>query len=243
MVIGGRPRQIEVDDIIAAGREIGLRDLSLNAVATRLGVSATALYRHVTNRWGLEQLIGESLLSDLHLRDDPDHDVQTQLLAFGAQFFDFVVEHPGLATYLQTLFPRGEGGRNLLAAESTALERRGYSTEAAIVLASAVAIQIIGHAATEDAQRTRRGTLSWEAQNEEAVEGLRSIDRLYQAHHRLPQLSTRRVARVMLAVTVRSVLDIFPPGRDVTEVIAELEAMTSGLDSTINAFHPRTEEL
>lgn len=222
MRIGGRPRQIELTDIIAAGRDIGLRDLSLGAVASRLGVSSTALYRHVENRWGLERAVGESLLAELDLPDDPDHDVPTQLLAFGVALYDFVVGHPGLVTYVQTLFPRGEGGRALLSAETAALERRGYSTDAAIVLASAVATQAIGHAAAEDAQRAR--SAGWEAQREEAIDGMRADERLWEAHHRLPQLETSHYSRLMLAVTVRSIVELLPPGRDVTEVVAELDS-------------------
>ncbi|WP_229568323.1 MULTISPECIES: TetR family transcriptional regulator [Rhodococcus] len=34
-----------------------MQQLSLNAVASRLGVSAAALYRHVDGRWGLERLV------------------------------------------------------------------------------------------------------------------------------------------------------------------------------------------
>ncbi|MGO2860803.1 MAG: TetR/AcrR family transcriptional regulator [Brevibacterium sp.] len=236
MRIGGRPRQIETDDIIAAGRGIGLRELSLNAVASRLGVSSAALYRHVANRWGLEQLVGESLLADLDLRDDPDHDAQTQLLSFGIQLFDFVVEHPGLASYVQTLFPRGESGRRLLARETAAIEARGYSTDAAIVLTSAVATQTIGHAAAEDAQRAR--SEGWDTQREEAIEGMRNVDRLYQAHHRLPQLSMPHYARLMLATTVRAIVDILPPGRDVGEVIAELEALVAAVESPADETPP-----
>ena len=45
--VGGRPRQIERADIIRAGRDVGLADLTMGAVASRLGVTTTALYRHV----------------------------------------------------------------------------------------------------------------------------------------------------------------------------------------------------
>jgi AcrR family transcriptional regulator len=233
MRIGGRPRQIEVDDIVAAGRDIGLRDISLGAVAARLGVSATALYRHVHNRWGLEQLVGESLLSDLQLPDDPNHDVPTQLLSFGIGLFDFVVDHPGLVNYVQTLFPRGEGGRRLLAEQTAAIERRGYSTDAAIVLSSAVATQALGHAAAEEAQRT--ATEGWDERREEAIEGMRDVDRLYRAHHRLPQLSVSHYARLMLAVTVRAIVDIVPPGTDVDDVFDDLHAFIATAEGTSNS--------
>ena len=73
---GGRPRLIAVDDVLRVGRELGMRRLSVNAVAAQLGVSATALYRHVESRWALERLVGESLLAELELSDDPDDDIE-----------------------------------------------------------------------------------------------------------------------------------------------------------------------
>ena len=75
--IGGRPRQIEVEDILRASRAVGMRALSLNAGSSRLDVSAAALYRHVEGRWGLERLLGEQLLGELQLHDDPAHDSNT----------------------------------------------------------------------------------------------------------------------------------------------------------------------
>ncbi|MBU8841770.1 TetR/AcrR family transcriptional regulator, partial [Mycolicibacterium goodii] len=68
--VGGRPPLITVADIVSVGRELGMRRLSINAVAPRLGVSATALYRHIDGRWELERLVGESLLADLELGQD-----------------------------------------------------------------------------------------------------------------------------------------------------------------------------
>ncbi|MDT5219327.1 MAG: hypothetical protein QOF15_1432, partial [Mycobacterium sp.] len=77
---GGRPRLISLDDVLRVGRELGMRRLSVNAVAAQLGVSATALYRHVESRWALERLVGESLLAELELFDDADDDTEQQLL-------------------------------------------------------------------------------------------------------------------------------------------------------------------
>ena len=144
---GGRPPLITLDDVVAIGRDLGMRRLNLNAVAARLGVSATALYRHIEGRWELEQLVGESLLAELDLRDDPGADIERHLLSFALQLQGFTAERPGLASYLQVLFPRGDAGRRLLAAEVEALSRRGYSTDAAMVVSSGVATLAISLAA------------------------------------------------------------------------------------------------
>lgn len=127
--VGGRPPLIAVSDIVSAGRELGMRNLSINAVAARLGVSATALYRHISGRWELERLVGESLLAELEFVDDPARSVEDHLLAFGVSLHRFTLDNPGLATYMQVLFPRGEAGAQLLTDEIAALGRRGYTAE------------------------------------------------------------------------------------------------------------------
>lgn len=141
---GGRPARIATDDIVRVGRRLGLRDLSISAVAAELGVSGAALYRHVDHRWDLERLVGESILADLVLVDEPEHDLEQHLVAFGLQLHDFVLAHPGVGAYLQQLFPRGEAGRALLVAEVEALARRGYGIEAALAVTNAVAGTAIG---------------------------------------------------------------------------------------------------
>ena len=123
------------------------------AVAAELGVSSTALYRAVDGRWGLERLVGESLLGDLKLHDDPDHDIEQHLLSFGLQMWHFIVRHPGLGVYMQTLFPRGEAGRLLMAHQIEALSKRGYSPDVAIALSSVIAGVSINYAVAEDSQR------------------------------------------------------------------------------------------
>jgi len=221
--IGGRPRQIDEAAIVRAGRELGMARLSLNAVAARLGVSSTALYRHVDGRWGLEHLVGESLLEELHLPDDPVLDLVPHLVAFGTGLRAFTLEHPGLAAYLQTLFPRGEGGRRVLAEEIEALTRRGYSPDAALVVCSGVAAIAIGYAAAEDVQRSRgegRG-----AQEQAAWDGVHADARLDPAHTDLPQVGPAQYARLMLTVLAQGLVAAAPPGRPVAEAIAALEAV------------------
>ncbi|MFT4296048.1 MAG: hypothetical protein QM582_11620 [Micropruina sp.] len=224
--VGGRPRQVDVADIVRAGRELGLRDLSLNAVAARLGVTATALYRHVDGRWGLERLVGESLLDDLVLVDDPAHDTLRHLLSFGLQLRTFIVHRPGLAGYLQTLFPRGASGRRLMADELAALVRRGYAEDAAIVLSSAVASLAIGYAAAEEAQRDRADGL--DGQRDDALAGLRVDERLAPGHADLPVVESEEYVRLMLTAAIGGLLAAAPPGRPVRQIVAELRAAGEG---------------
>ena len=224
---GGRPRQIETEDIVRVGRELGLTQLSMNAVADRLGVSSTALYRHVDGRWGLERLVGESVLADVRLIDDPRHDATEHLISFGLQLRTALLDHPGLAAYVQTLFPRGEGGRRLLVTEVEALGRRGYASDAAIVLSSAVASIAIGYAAAEDLQRQRAE--GWIAQERRAEAELRTDAALGEAHRMLPAFDADEYVRLWLRAAVRGFVAAAPPGRSAQEIWAALRA-AEGMD-------------
>ncbi|WP_199907998.1 hypothetical protein [Actinomyces sp. Marseille-P3109] len=224
--IGGRPRQIETADIVRAGRELGLVQLSLSGVAARLGVSSTALYRHVDGRWGLESLVGESILSDLVLVDDTTQNTTQHLLSMGLQLRSFILEHPGLTAYVQTLFPRGESGRRLLASEVTALGRRGYSADAAIALVSAVASISIGYAAAEDTQRQRAEERA--ARERDAINAIRTDPRLGEAHHALPDVGADEYVRLWLGAAVRAFVEMAPPGRSAAQIRAALEAAGKG---------------
>ncbi|MGZ4530658.1 MAG: TetR/AcrR family transcriptional regulator [Mycobacterium sp.] len=224
---GGRPPLITLDDVIAIGRDLGMRRLSINAVAARLGVSATALYRHIDGRWELERLVGESLLAELDLRDDPSADTERHLLSFALQLQDFTAEHPGLANYLHVLFPRGDAGRRLLAAEVEALSRRGYSTDAAMVVSSAVATLAISLAAREEnnANSTGGDQAGGFAEERDAVaDGLSDDPRLGAAWAGLPQASSSEFVRLLLAASIRGLVALIPPGRPFAEVVAELSA-------------------
>ncbi|MER7274665.1 hypothetical protein ABT369_09430 [Dactylosporangium sp. NPDC000244] len=224
--IGGRAPRIGSNDIVRAGRALGMRALSVKAVAAELGVTAAALYRHVDGRWGLERLIGESILGDLALRDDPALGVEAHLLSFAMQLREFLLAHPGLALYLQILFPRGDAGRRVLTDEVKALARRGYSTEAAIVLSGAVASLSIAMAASEEhseaAEYEDAGGLGRE--REAAIAGIVVDDHLGAAHLALPQMQRGDYVRLVLTGAIRGLLLAAPPGRPVAEIIADLSS-------------------
>lgn len=215
-----RARKIDVEDIIRVGRAIGLRQLSLNAVAAELDVSTAALYRHVDGRWGLELVVGESLLSDLALRDDPAHDIEQHLLSFGLQLRAFVLAHTGLGTYMQTLFPRGEAGQRLMVSEVEALVRRGYTPDVAVALASAVASTAINFAVAEEAQLERISGL--QQQRDDVAERLSADQRLGKAHRDLPEFDHEGFSRMVLTATIRGLLAVGPVGRSLHEVVVDL---------------------
>lgn len=222
---GGRPPLITLDDVLAIGRDLGMRRLSISAVAARLGVSTTALYRHVDGRWDLERLVGESLLGELDLRDDPDATVEEHLVSFAAQLQSFTAAHPGLASYLQVLFPRGDGGRRLLAAEVDALSRRGYCADAAILLSSAVASVAISLAAREESNAGATGgdhAGEFAAERDAVADRLAGDPQLGAAHIGVSQVSAAEFLRLLLVASIRGLVAQIPPGRPIDDIVAGL---------------------
>jgi AcrR family transcriptional regulator len=224
---GGRPGLITSAAIIEVGRELGLTRLTMNAVAERLGVSSTALYRHVEDRWGLECLIGESLLADIDLVDHPEHGVAEHLTSVGLQLRRALLDNPGLAAYVQTLFPRGQSGRGLLTTEVEALGRRGYTPDVAMVLASAVASIAIGYAAAEDIQQQRADEREVYERRLEAE--LRADSVLGAAYRGLPELGNEEYVRLWIGAAVHSFVELAPPGRPIDEVWSALAAAGKGI--------------
>ncbi|WP_157248610.1 TetR/AcrR family transcriptional regulator [Nonomuraea typhae] len=152
MRTGGRTATFTHEDVVAAGVRLGLRDLTVQAVADALGVTTAAVYRHVPSRAALETLVGEAVLAGLTLEDDPAQPVADHLVAFAWQLRRFTKRHPGSGPYLQRIFPRGPSGVRLLETQIRALGRRGYDPAAATVLSSAVATVTLGLTVVEEVQ-------------------------------------------------------------------------------------------
>ncbi|CCH29598.1 hypothetical protein ABZ816_15380 [Actinosynnema sp. NPDC047251] len=225
--VGGRPARIGLADIERAGREIGLADLTVQAVATALGVTPTALYRHVDGRFGLETLVGEAVLAGLRVVDDPAHDVAGHLVSFAVQLRDFVLDHPGLSTYLHVLFPRGPSGAALLEGGIAALVRRGYRPDAASVVCGTVALLAISLAAAEERQRQGiAATPGFERRLAESRRLLGTGGLLAEAHAEMPDIGTDAYFRLVVTACLGGILTTAPAGRSVAEITTALGLST-----------------
>ncbi|MFF0967433.1 TetR/AcrR family transcriptional regulator [Streptomyces sp. NPDC003703] len=231
----GRPPRISTADVERAGREIGLAGLTLQGVASRLGVAAAALYRYVDGKAGLDRLVGESLLAELRVPDPPE-DAAAHLLRFAVTLREFVLDRPGMARYLQELFPRGASGARLLAAEITALTGRGYPPDVAAVVCSSVAGFAIAQAAAQERQTAYltgdaggsgdaggAGGARRERQLAESRALLLSEGVLAQAHASLPEVSPADYFRLVVTAYIRGLVAAAPPGRALREVMAALD--------------------
>ncbi|MFJ4770798.1 TetR/AcrR family transcriptional regulator [Streptomyces uncialis] len=222
----GRPARISLDDIERVGRELGLADLTLHGVASRLGVASAALYRYVDGKAGLDRLVGESMLAELRVPDPPE-DTGAHLLRFAVTLREFVLDRPGMARYLQELFPRGTAGAEVLAGEITALVERGHQPEVAGVVCSSVAGFAIAQAAAQERQTAYltvgHGDRRMERQLAESRALLVSEGVLSKAHTDLPDVSFADYFRLVVTAYIRGLTDAAPPGRPLVEVMAALD--------------------
>ncbi|SEG97839.1 regulatory protein, tetR family [Nonomuraea solani] len=212
MRTGGRTASFGLGDVIGAGIRIGLAGLTVQAVADALGVTTAAVYRHVPSRSALERLVGEAILADLTLVDDPAEPAVAHLVGFAAQLRRFTLERPGTAEYFQRLFPRGPSGIRLLEHQIVALGRRGYDPAAATVLSSAIATITLG--ATMAEQERAAYYTPETAEDLQAVKAGSAL--LRQAMAGIPAHTPEDYFVLMLTATAEGLVARHPPGRPIT---------------------------
>ncbi|HTZ14985.1 MAG TPA: TetR/AcrR family transcriptional regulator C-terminal domain-containing protein [Mycobacterium sp.] len=99
---GGRPPQINREQIVAAARSVPRKALTMKAIADALGVTRKALHYHVGDRQGLLNLVVADLFeSQLAGVELPDADWQAELRAFAHAFRDGILQVGVAATYVQ----------------------------------------------------------------------------------------------------------------------------------------------
>jgi AcrR family transcriptional regulator len=140
----GRPARISREAIVAAGVEVGLPELTVRAVAERLGVTAAAIYRHVGSRQELETAVGEHLVAAFVPPDDVGQPLAEYLLDLSRQLRRFAAEHPGAGWYLTRVTADATVSIRMMNAFQQTLVDRGYTAAEAFVLATTVASISIG---------------------------------------------------------------------------------------------------
>jgi AcrR family transcriptional regulator len=88
--------------IISAG---GAAALSMRALAARLGVVPAALYRHVTSKDQLYDLILDGVLAEVDCQADPALPWTGQVSALAHRLRAVLEDHPGIAALLKTRDP------------------------------------------------------------------------------------------------------------------------------------------
>ncbi len=129
----GRPRRLTLRQVIEAGVALGLEDLSVSAVALRLGVGIGTIYTYVENRDELVRLVAARLSELPPIEDHGQHwaDIARAQAAHG---FELLRTAPALLAHMVSgaiepdeAFPEMERFMTLLAP-------RGFTAEAAFAL-------------------------------------------------------------------------------------------------------------
>ena len=218
----GRPNIITRADIVRVGCDLGMARLRVKAVATALGVSNAALYRHVKNRWELERLVGEQLLSGLQVADETHHDATTHLVSFAVALRAFVIANAGLASYMLVLFPRGESSARILREEVAALVRRGYSTDVAVAIIGAVARLTLSLVSADEQRRAANDDPGFLSEHEAAHQILDGQGPLGPAYELRWTLTDDEYFAILIRTVVQGFVSAVPAGTPLGDVVGEL---------------------
>lgn len=143
----GRPRRLTLDQILDAGLALGLdNNLTMAAVAERLGVSATVLYGYVSGR--------EELIRFASARAAMDHRFPTDegqyWALYGAQharaLYDLMTGPGGLLTQYLTGNMGPESDLDRTEIWLAAFTRRGFSVSEAFALLEQMGLIVVGGA-------------------------------------------------------------------------------------------------
>ena len=181
----GRPPSITRERIIEAGLEMGLPNITFVGVASALGVTHMALYKHVPSLEALKHLIAEEIFQRWQIprATAPDQQsLQDYLLAFSASAQTLVKTHPGLMPYVirrlaatQPMLDKIDEHQRHIAQEY------GLSQEQARWLLATVAFHCLAVADTvysvagkEDTQEAERGA-EIDEMEAEIAQGMRAL--------------------------------------------------------------------
>jgi AcrR family transcriptional regulator len=182
----GRPPKISVDDVIAAGiaeADAGAlsadgigADLTLRAVAARLGVGVMTLYGHVENREQLLDLMEDQCLADELAGITPEAELtgdwRSMLEQVAEEYLDLLGRHPWLADRESERAILGPGTlgtyeRRLRAVEPLPL--RDAEKDQVLSLVLAFVRSAARSLRTADAERAREAPEQWWAREGEKL--------------------------------------------------------------------------
>ncbi|EZP74390.1 Regulatory protein TetR [Sphingomonas paucimobilis] len=152
----GRPRRLELEQVLKAALAVGLQQLTMSAVAERLGVAKAVLYGYVANREELVRLAAAFASRHHDFPSDEGQPWSTWVLEYARALFEtMTMEGELLETWLnggQSPFVEVDAGELWL----SVLTRRGFSGDEALQLRRAVSHIVIGAAAAAKRDRNLR---------------------------------------------------------------------------------------
>ena len=150
----GRPRRLQLDQVLEAALVVGLNQLTMAAVAERLGVGKAVLYGYVADRAELVRLATAHTLRQHRFPDDEGQAWSVWILEYACALFEVLTMDGGLLeAWLggsQSTLVEVDTAESWLAA----LTKRGFTGEQALQLRRSVSHIVIGAAAAHKRDRT-----------------------------------------------------------------------------------------
>lgn len=96
---GALDRDHVVKHLLELARRVGVENVTMRALATEAGTSASSLYYHVKDKAALLDLLAESVIESIEVPTDGDWEQRTRLLYTNA--WTVLIAIPGIAAMLQ----------------------------------------------------------------------------------------------------------------------------------------------
>lgn len=121
-----RKSPVTVEEVVSVGCGIGLRGLSIMAVAGKLGVTGPAVYKYVSSREELERLVAAEFLSEINF-SQPLEDVRSYIINCTRTIYMQCQKYPGLSRYLQRRIPSDPESVRLREEVCTVMQGYGFN--------------------------------------------------------------------------------------------------------------------
>ncbi|WP_164857280.1 TetR/AcrR family transcriptional regulator [Sphingomonas crocodyli] len=129
----GRPRSLTLRQVIEAGKELGLEQLSISAVAMRLGVGVGTIYTYVENKDELYSLVAVALSERPAIQEQGQHWADI-IRANAAHDYELLASEPELLRLVVSGAVGPEEGLYALETVVALLVARGFTPEKAFEL-------------------------------------------------------------------------------------------------------------
>ncbi|MFV0257467.1 MAG: TetR/AcrR family transcriptional regulator C-terminal domain-containing protein [Acidimicrobiales bacterium] len=151
----GRPAALSRGQVVAAAIEVGLRDLTLQSVADRLGVSISGLYRYVDDRDHLVALAADEIAARFVMPTDHAPNAASYLVGIGHGVRNLALEYDGLGDFFGRTGTHSPNWLRVIERFLNDLVAFGLSAPDAVALGSSVA-----NFATASVERQRHAELN-----------------------------------------------------------------------------------
>lgn len=134
----GRPSSIDQESILEAAIALGVPNITMRAIAQRLGVSDAALYHHFPSRQALVAAVVDATVRGASFPKDRAQDWREWMTEFAGTLRALLLANPGSAAFAATSGPTSPEQVELVATAIGVFLRCGFSEAEAAMIYSLV---------------------------------------------------------------------------------------------------------